>query len=128
MQIHRDFTEVAFDLEQVGLVWQPALGDEVSLREQPEKFTVIVDPAAMPDYELREIYLWLPRTEQLVNQLEARQAVLSHAGLELSENKICYRAVVQARSISFEAEGPSLRSAIGISLRELLLFSRTPIQ
>ena len=128
MEIQRDFTEVAFDLEQVGLVWQPALGDEVSLREQPEKFTVIVDPSAMPDYELREMYLWLPKTEQLVNQLEARQAVLCHAGLELSENKICYRAVVQIKSISFEAEGPSLRSALGLSLRELLLFSRTPIQ
>jgi hypothetical protein len=128
MEIQRDFTEVAFDLEQVGLVWQPSLGDEVSFRDQPEKFTVIVDPSAMPDYELREMYLWLPKTEQLVNQLEARQAVLCHAGLELTETKICYRAVVQIKSISFEAEGPSLRSALGLSLRELLLFSRTPIQ
>lgn len=128
MEVQQEFRAVAQDLEQVGLVWRPSLGDEVSFREHPDRITVIVDPSAFPEYEFRERYLWLPKTEQLMAQLEARQAVLFHAGLELNENRFCYRAVVQVKSMSIEAEAPSLRLVLGMSLRDILVFSKTPIQ
>ena len=115
------FLPVAQDLEQAGLVWQPEVGDEVAPRHGAPAISILVDPQGMGPLQLRETYLWLPNLEQLVLQLEARQAVLFHVGLELSEARVCYKAIVQAGTDKFESAADTPRSAVGIALRKLLL-------
>ena len=115
------FIQIATDLEDAGLVWQPEIGDEVSEKIKPARISVLVDPQGMSPEELRIMYLWLPTVEQLVTQLEARQAILFHAGLELSDQKYCYRTVVRAPSGHFDSSAVNLRSALALSLRDLLL-------
>ena len=121
------FIEVALDLEQAGLIWQPEIGDEVSNRETPEKVSILVDPHGMTPIELRDSFLWLPTTEQMVLQLEVRQAILFHAGLEMSEKHMFYKTVIQSSIGQIESRGNSLRHAIGAALRDFLL-ADTPHQ
>ncbi len=121
------FIEVALDLEHAGLIWQPEIGDEVSCREQPEKVSILVDPQGMSPLELRHSYLWLPTTEQMVLQLEIRQAVLFHAGLELSEQQMFYKTVIKSSLGQIESRGNSLRMSIGSALRDFLLADGTEI-
>jgi hypothetical protein len=97
------FLSLAWDLEQAGLLWQPAVGDEISNREQPEVVSILVDPNGMTPTVLRDSYLWLPTIEQLLLQLEFRQAVLFHAGLELTESMMIYKAVVKSPGGQVEA-------------------------
>jgi len=115
------FIQIAADLEDAGLIWQPEIGDEVSEKSMLTRISVLVDPQGMSPAQLRTIYLWLPTVEQLVSQLEARQAMLFHAGLELSEKSYAYRTVIRAPIGSFETSAPSLRCALGLGLRDLLL-------
>lgn len=115
------FIQVAQDLEQAGLLWNPEIGDEVASRVESELISIIVDPQGMNPSELRNSYIWLPSVEQLVMQLESRQAILFHAGLDLSEGDMIYRTVIRAKDASIEANADSLRSAVGIGLRDLLL-------
>jgi hypothetical protein len=122
------FLSLAWDLEQAGLLWQPAIGDEISNREQPEVISILVDPQGMTPTTLRDVYLWLPTIEQLILQLEYRQAVLYHAGLELTERVIQYKAVIKTPGGQVEGQGESLRSALGVSLRDLLRLSKMPLQ
>ena len=75
----------------------------------------------MTPTELRSTFLWLPTVEQLLMQFEARQAILFHAGLELSESAYFYKTVVRARDNSIESKADSLRSALALSLRDLLV-------
>ena len=117
------FVELAWELEKAGLLWQPAIGDEVSSREDTSHVSILVDPQGLSPSRLRDIYLWLPTVEQLVLQLESRQAILFHAGMELSERSMCYKAVVKARDAQIEGVGDSLRTAVGASLRDLLRLS-----
>lgn len=112
---------VAEDLEMAGLRWVPEIGDEVSERVQPALISVLVDPNGMSYETLRSTYLWLPTVEQMVHQLEARQAILFHAGLELSQSLMCYKTVIQAPVGQIESRGESLRVAVGLALRDLLL-------
>ena len=113
--------QIAADLEEAGLVWQPEIGDEVSEKSQPVRISILVDPQGMTPTELRTTYLWLPTVEQLVSQLEARQAILFHAGLELSEKKYCYRTVIRAPAGKFEASAHTLRCALALGMRDFLL-------
>lgn len=113
--------EIAEDLELAGLIWQPEIGDEVASRQVKENISILVDPAGMTPIELRSTYLWLPTVEQMVEQVECRQAILFHAGLELTSSSICYKTVLQTNRGPFESTGESLRVAIGMALRELLL-------
>ena len=115
------FFDIAEDLELAGLVWCPEIGDEVLDRDLREMVSILVDPQGMTPTELRSTYLWLPTVEQMVMQLESRQAILFHAGLELSSSSFCYKAIVQAPQAKVEAEGESLRAAVGYALRDLLL-------
>lgn len=118
------FLRIAHDLESAGLLWQPEIGDEISQRTAPEIISILIDPQGMTPSVLRETYVWLPTVEQLVGQLEARKAILFHAGLEIQESALAYKTVVQVGRGKLEATGDTLRDAIGSALRELLLSSR----
>lgn len=115
------FLQVAHDLETAGLLWQPEIGDEISQRSAPEVVSILIDPQGMTPSVLRETYVWLPTVEQLVNQLEARKAILFHAGLGINERALAYKTVVQVGRGQVEATGDTLRDAIGSALRELLI-------
>lgn len=115
------FIEIAQDLDQAGLVWQPEIGDEVCEKVKPVKVSVLVDPQGLSPSQLRSAYLWLPTVEQLIEQLEARQALLFHAGVEMSETSFCYKTVFSLASGNIESEGLTLRTALGSGLRSLLL-------
>ena len=114
------FLPVAECLERVGLVWQPEIGDEISQRKEPTLISILVDPQGMTPKELRENFIWLPTVEQLVFQVEARQAILFHAGLELTDSTMYYKTVIQATERMIEAKAESLRAALGLAVRDLL--------
>ncbi len=115
------FVSVAAELEEAGLIWQPEIGDEISHRNKSDRISILVDPDGMNPSQLRNTYIWLPTVEQLVFQFEARQAILFHAGLELSERAICYKTVIQAPFGPIESSAESLREALGCALKELLV-------
>lgn len=121
------FFEVAGHLEMAGLIWQPEIGDEVSKREKPDLVSILVDPMGMTPSELRSSYLWLPTLEQMIVQLESRQAILFHAGLELTSETFCYKTVIQSCRGPIESSGDSLRLAMGLALRKLLLDSHASV-
>jgi len=123
----QNFTNIAFDLEDAGLLWRPSVGDEVCSREEPVKVSILVDSAGMTPKELRSFYLWLPTVEQLVFQLEVRHAVLKHAGLELKPDQMVYKSIVETNFGVIESQGKSLRGSIAVSLRDLLKFSASTI-
>lgn len=118
------FRSIAEDLELAGLVWLPELGDEVSRRDEPERVSVLVDSQGLTPGQLRSTYLWLPTVEQMVMQFEARQAILFHAGLELTESALRYKTIIQAPTGQIESYADSLRSSVGIALRNLLLIDQ----
>ena len=117
------FLPVAEALEHAGLVWSPEIGDEISHRKEPDSVSILVDPQGLTPVQLRETYLWLPTVEQLVIQFEARQALLFHAGLELSENTFCYKTLIHSKFGPIESVGDSLRTSLGAALRNLLMSS-----
>jgi len=117
------FVSIAHALEVAGLIWQPEIGDEVAYREQRELISILVDPQGMSPTELRSLFMWLPTVEQLLMQVEARQAILFHAGLEFAGNKVCYKTVIQAPDGPIEVLGESLRLSLGLAVRDLLLLS-----
>lgn len=117
------FVKVASELEDAGLVWQPEIGDEVIDKERLARVSILVDPNGMTPVELRHTYLWLPTVEQMVLQFEVRQAILFHAGLELAANEMQYKTVIRAQFGAIEACADSLRTAVGLTLRDLLLQS-----
>lgn len=116
-----NFVCLAEELESAGLLWTPEIGDEISQRSEPNLVSVLVDPMGMSPTKLRETYIWLPSLEQLVLQLEVRQAILFHAGLELSDHSMAYKAVVHTGKGSIESIGNSLRHAVGEALHGLLV-------
>lgn len=118
------FLEVAEHLELAGLVWHPEIGDEVSVRHKPEMVSILVDPHGMGPLELRSVYIWLPTVEQMVMQFEGRQAILYHAGLELSQAAMQYRTVVHSSKGEIASVGESLRVSMGLALRDLLLVDK----
>lgn len=113
--------EVAEDLELAGLIWQPEIGDEIADKKRRDSVSILVDPRGMTPSELRASFLWLPTVEQLVHQFEARQAILFHAGLELSSGAFRYKTVIQTKIGQIEVQSDSLRMSMGIALRDLLL-------
>ena len=115
------FIELASDLEAAGLVWQPEIGDEVADRDNFESVSILVDPNGLSPSELRQMFMWLPTVDQLVVQFEARQAILFHAGLEISDNIYSYKTVVQSKTGPIESSAYTLRSSLGMALRQLLL-------
>jgi hypothetical protein len=120
------FVEIAEDLELAGLLWKPEIGDEVCDKKTHASVSILVDPQGMTPRELRTIYLWLPTLEQMILQVEARQSILFHAGLELSDSAMCYKTVLQSPRGKIESSGETLRTAIGIALRNLILAEQEP--
>ncbi len=118
-----NFVQIAEDLELAGLYWKPEIGDEIADRKGPQKVSILVDPQGMSPSELRNIYLWLPTVEQIVQQFEARQVVLCHTGLELSESAMAYRTILQTSAGQIESQGDSMRTSMAMALRALLLAS-----
>lgn len=119
--MHQRFLQVAEDLELAGLIWQPELGDEVANRKERLSISILVDPHGMSPTELRSVYLWLPSVEQILLQFEARQAILEHAGLELSAQAFQYKTVIRSSIGQIESRAESLRVSMGIALRNFLL-------
>lgn len=115
------FLSIAEELELAGLIWKPEIGDEISFRQQKGTISVLVDPQGMSPTELRSSYLWLPTVEQMVWQFEARSAILEHTGLELSHKNFCYKTVIKSSFGEIESKAASLRSSVGLALRNLLL-------
>jgi len=115
------FLAIAGDLELAGLLWTPSIGDEVSQRAEPALISVLVDPKGLSTGELRSTFLWLPTLEQMVYQFEARQAILFHAGLDLTEQIMAYKTVIQSPKGQIETRAESLRESVGIALRDLLV-------
>jgi len=115
------FVNIAKDLELAGLIWQPEIGDEISDRAHDSAVSILVDPQGMTPRELREVYLWLPTVEQMIFQFEARQTILFHAGLELTESEMIYKTVIQSRVGAIESRAESLRHSLGLALRDLLI-------
>lgn len=118
---HLHFLSVAEDLEMAGLLWKPEIGDEVTDKKHKDLISIFVDSQGLSVDELRSSFLWLPTVEQLVLQFEARQAILFHAGFELSEKSMCYKTVIQAPVGAIEKKADSLRLSMGLALRDLLL-------
>ncbi len=118
------YITIAEDLDGAGLCWRPEVGDEVSHRDNLSSISILVDPDGMSPKELRQTYLWLPTVEQLVSQIEARQAILFHAGLEMTTGLMAYKTVVQAQTGLIESVGESLRVSVGLALRDLLYRER----
>jgi hypothetical protein len=115
------FLEIAHQLEGAGLIWQPEIGDEITERPKLSSVSILVDSKGMTPRQLREQYLWLPTVEQMVNQLEARQALLFHIGIEVGDSSFCYKTVVQSAGRSIERMAFSVRQSMGLALRDLLL-------
>ncbi len=115
-----DFIPISFDLDRSGLVWHPEIGDEVTERTNVERVSILVDPQGMKPSELRATFVWLPTVEQLVQQLEARQALIYHAGVNQT---LLYEAVIRTSFGVIETKAASLRSAFGQALRDVLLKS-----
>ncbi len=119
--IIQDLLQVAEDLELAGLIWCPEIGDEICHKVDRRLISVLVDPQGLTPDELRSTYLWLPTVEQMVVQFEARQTVLSHAGMELSEKDLCYKTIIQAPIGEIESKAVTLRLSVAFALRDLLL-------
>jgi hypothetical protein len=119
------FIYVAQDLETAGLFWHPEVGDEVTDRDLKNPVSILVDPQGLSPEELRSSFLWLPTVEQMIYQCEARQAVLFHAGFEMSSKSCGYKTVIQAPVGHIESCAESFRISLGLALRDLLMSDAT---
>lgn len=117
-----EFIHISWELDQAGLIWYPEIGDEVSERENLKKISILVDPHGLTPRELRINFVWLPTVEQIVEQLEARQAIIYHAGIN---NVFSYETVVKTPNGVIEAAATTLRLAFGRALQEVLSNSHT---
>lgn len=111
------FIDVSTELDEAGLVWHPEIGDEVVDRDDRERVSILVDPHGLSPCQLRDTYLWLPTVEQLIEQFEARQAIVYHAGLNESFH---YEAVIRTSVGMIETAASNLRLAFGKALNQLL--------
>ncbi len=112
-----NFISLSVDLGRSGLIWHPAIGDEVSEQPDLERVSILVDPKGLTIRELREAFVWLPTVEQLVQQFEAREALIFHAGVTQS---LQYEVVVRTKVGLIEKSAESLRMAFASALREML--------
>jgi len=122
MTLESTFISLSLELEHSGLVWYPEIGDEVSERTELERVSILVDPQGLTPSELRDSFLWLPTVEQLVEQFEARQAFIYHAGIT---EGLSYEAVIRSGVGVIQTEANSLRLAFGQALQELLIDAPT---
>lgn len=119
-----EFIGLSFELDKGGLVWYPEIGDEVTERSSLERVSILVDPQGLTPSELRENFVWLPTVEQLVEQFEARQALIYHAGIS---KDLCYETVIRTARGVIETTANTLRLSLGRALHELLRNSTTEV-
>lgn len=112
-----DYIDISFELDKQGLVWHPEIGDEVSLRGSDKNVSILVDPNGMSPKELRDSFIWLPNVEQLVDQIEARQGLIFHAGIT---EGLEYEAIVKIHFGLIEAKAASLRVVFGKVLNSII--------
>ncbi|MFN8391522.1 MAG: hypothetical protein U0136_14635 [Bdellovibrionota bacterium] len=112
-----DYIPIAIELERSGLVWEPEIGDEVADRGKVKRVSILVDPRGLSPQELRDSFIWIPTVEQLVQQLEARQAMIYHAGVTQS---LIYQAVVRTSFGVVETSAQSLRGAFAKALKSVI--------
>ncbi|MCC6221479.1 MAG: hypothetical protein IT291_09600 [Deltaproteobacteria bacterium] len=112
-----NYINVSVELEKKGLVWHPEIGDEVSDRNHLDKVCIFVDPQGLTPKILRETFVWLPTVEQLVEQFEARQVLIYHAGIN---ERLVYEAIVKTSEGVIETSAETLRLAFGKALSEVL--------
>jgi len=115
------FLRVASELETAGLVWRPEIGDEIAPRAKKDTISILIDPEGMTPSQLRATYLWLPNVEQIVEQIEVRQGILYHAGLELDKGSLKYKTVVKAQIGMVETFAENFRVSIGLALKNLIV-------
>jgi hypothetical protein len=113
----KNYIEVALELDQCGLVWHPAIGDEVIERQPDPQVSILVDSLGMSASELRRVFVWLPTLEQLIEQIEARKGIICHAGMA---DHLTYQAVVKTSYGLVELKDISLRVALAKALRALI--------
>jgi hypothetical protein len=119
-----DFIDISVELDQKGLIWNPEIGDEISLRGSDRNVSILVDPQGLTPVELRESFIWLPTVEQLVNQIESRSGLIFHAGVT---DHLEYEAVIKVNHGLVEARAPSLREAFGKALTSMISASYTAV-
>lgn len=108
---------LATRLEAAGLQWDPEIGDEVIDRSDLDKVGILVDPQGLSSDELRGNFLWLPSIEQLIFEVEHRDAVIFHAGATGQGN---YEVVLKTASGLLRANGSEFRIALGNAFESLL--------
>ncbi len=111
------FIPISIELDKAGLIWHPEIGDEVLERTNFDRVSIFIDPQGLTPRELRGSFLWLPTVEQLVQQFEARQALIYHAGVTQA---LCYEAVIRTSLGVIESKAATLREAFGLALNDLL--------
>ena len=112
-----DYIDISYELDKQGLMWLPEIGDEVALRGNDRHVSILVDPNGMSPKELRNSFVWLPTVEQLVNQIEARQGLIFHAGVT---ERLEYEAIIKIQAGLIEAKAASLRVAFGKVLNSII--------
>ena len=108
---------LATRLEAAGLQWDPEIGDEVIDRSDLDKVGILVDPQGLSSDELRGNYLWLPSIEQLILEVEHRDAIIFHAG---STGQNHYEVVLKTAGGLVRASGIEFRIALGNAFVSLL--------
>ena len=107
------FIEVADQLSKTGLVWRPEIGDEIALRPDLRKVSILFDSTGLTPPELRLEFLWLPSVEQLVEQIEARQGFIYHVGIN---EKMFYEAQIKTIEGVVSIYETNLRLVMGKAL------------
>ena len=108
---------LASRLESAGLSWEPEIGDEVIDKLDRKKVGILVDPQGLSLDDLRQSFLWVPNIEQLILEIENRNAIIFHAGSSASHD---YDVVLKTVSGLIKGEGSDFRLALGDALENLL--------
>ena len=114
-----DFFNLSSQLEKSGLTWNPEIGDEVADRVTATAL-ILVDNKGLTPNQLRKLFLWLPRLEQMIEQIEARQAIIAHFGFNAESRNSGYLVEIKFRESVFSAAHPDSRLAVGLGLLKLL--------
>ena len=113
-----EIIEMSLSLDRSGLVWNPEIGDEVTDRENLDRVSILVDPQGLTPDELRINFLWLPTVEQLVDELENRDALIYHVGFGRDRK---YEVVVKQKAGGLvETKAESIRLAFAKALDGVL--------
>lgn len=120
--INSSYTELislSLALEKAGLVWHPQIGDEVSERSQ-FRIMILTDNNSLTPSQLRKLFVWLPRMEQIIEQIEARNGIITFFGWNSSPASFGYLARMEISGEMIETSHVDPRLAIGALLFKFL--------